>query len=112
MDSLGLGIFTVIGIRTAYDAGQSGLFLLIFVGVVTGVGGGILRDMMAGQTPYVFVKHFYACASLIGAIVCVVLIRFTGQTFSMTVGALTVVVLRFFAAHYHWELPKAKWNKK
>ena len=112
MDSLGLGIFTVIGIRTAYDAGQRGLFLLIFVGVVTGVGGGILRDVLAGQTPYVFVKHFYACASIIGALICVILLRFTGQTVSMTAGALTVVVLRFFAAHYRWELPKANWNKE
>lgn len=107
MDSLGLGIFTVIGIRTAYNAGERGVFLLIFVGVITGVGGGILRDVLAGQTPYVFVKHFYACASLIGAIACVVFLRFAGQTLAMTVGASIVVVLRFLAAHYRWKLPKA-----
>ncbi len=107
MDSLGLGIFTVIGIRTAYDAGYRGWFLLIFVGVITGVGGGILRDVLAGQTPYVFVKHFYACASLIGAAVCVALIGNVGEAVAMTVGASLVVVLRFLAAHFRWELPKA-----
>ena len=58
MDSLGLGIFTVVGIRIAYRCTETPtLFLLVFVGVVTGVGGGLLRDVMAGDTPYIFVKH-------------------------------------------------------
>lgn len=107
MDSLGLGIFTVVGIRTACAAGHDGWFLLIFVGVITGVGGGILRDVLAGQTPYVFVKHFYACASLLGAVACVALHRTVGDTVAMMIGAALIVLLRFFAAHFHWELPKA-----
>ena len=70
MDTAGLGIFTVVGIRTAYaHVPQATVFLLVFVGVVTGVGGGVLRDMMAGDTPYIFVKHVYASASLAGALV-------------------------------------------
>ena len=68
MDSAGLGIFTVMGIRIAYSStSDPTLFLLVFVGVVTGVGGGVLRDVMAGDTPYIFVKHVYASASLAGA---------------------------------------------
>ena len=67
-------VFTVVGIQRAYTATEHrGLFLLVFVGVVTGVGGGLLRDVMAGNTPYIFVKHVYASASIIGAILCVVL---------------------------------------
>ena len=109
MDSLGLGIFTVVGVRTAFEAGMDdNLFLQIFVGVVTGVGGGVLRDMMAGDRPYIFVKHFYACASIIGAIVCSILWKFTGEATAMFVGAAVIVVLRFLAAHYRWSLPKAK----
>lgn len=107
MDSLGLGLFTVVGIRTACDAGHGGWFLLTFVGVITGVGGGILRDVLAGQTPHVFVKHFYACASLLGALTCVFLLSVTGETLAMVFGAGLVVLLRFFAACFHWELPKA-----
>ena len=58
MDTAGLGIFTVTGVRVAYAcAARPPLFLLVFVGVITGVGGGVLRDMMAGDTPYIFVKH-------------------------------------------------------
>lgn len=54
MDSAGLGIFTVAGIRIAYEhAARPTLFLLVFVGVVTGVGGGVLRDVLAGDTPYI-----------------------------------------------------------
>ena len=58
-DAIGLGIFTVIGVQTAYIAtGELNAFLAIFVGVVTGCGGGVMRDVFAGSPPYIFVKHF------------------------------------------------------
>ena len=64
MDSAGLGIFTVMGVRVAWNCVEApSLYLLVFVGVLTGVGGGLLRDVMAGDMPYIFVKHIYACAS-------------------------------------------------
>lgn len=109
MDSLGLGVFTVVGIRTAYAVSHEyGLFLLIFVGVVTGIGGGVMRDVLAGNTPYIFVKHFYATASLIGAFVCVGCWQFFGETWAMVSGATVILLLRLLAAHYHWSLPKAE----
>ena len=71
MDSIGLGLFTVVGVEVATAAmPERNLFLITFVGVLTGVGGGILRDVFAGNTPYIFIKHFYACASIIGAWTC------------------------------------------
>lgn len=109
MDSIGLGAFTVVGIQTAYASDNTyNAFLLIFVGVVTGVGGGILRDMLAGNTPYIFVKHFYACASIIGAIVCILLWKFMGQSTAIIGGAAVIVILRLLAAHFRWSLPKAE----
>lgn len=109
MDSLGLGIFTVVGVKAAFMSGfEENVFLQIFVGVVTGVGGGILRDIMAGNKPYVFVKHFYACASLLGAICCVVLWRFTDGVLAMLAGAVITLILRICAAKFHWSLPKAE----
>lgn len=108
-DSVGLGVFTVMGISTAINAGQKeNIFLLIFVGVVTGVGGGLLRDMMAGNTPYIFVKHIYASASLLGAVVCVAMWNFAGGTVSMLVSAAVIITIRFLAAHFKWSLPKAE----
>lgn len=108
MDSLGLGAFTVTGVGAALEAGQDGAFLLIFVGVVTGVGGGVLRDVLAGDTPYIFVKHVYACASLLGAIVCVLLQPLAGESVSVVAGMLSVVALRFLSAYFHWNLPHAR----
>ena len=107
MDSVGLGIFTVVGIQVAHSvSGEHGIFLLVFVGVVTGVGGGVLRDTMAGDHPYIFVKHFYACASLIGALVCVFLWERLGEANAMLAGTATVVALRLMAARFRWSLPK------
>lgn len=109
MDSVGLGVFTVSGIQAGYAATSiHGVILLSFIGVVTGVGGGVLRDMMAGDRPYIFVKHFYASASLIGAIFCTVLWNNIDQRIAMTGGAAIILVLRLMAARYRWSLPKAK----
>ena len=66
MDSIGLGIFTVVGVNTGIRSGyMDNVFLLVFLGTITGVGGGLMRDMMAGVPPYIFVKHIYACASIV-----------------------------------------------
>jgi len=107
MDSLGLGIFTAVGIGVAYEMTHFNILLFSFVGVITGVGGGVLRDMMAGQTPHIFVKHFYACASLIGALLIIVLIPICGITSAMLIGAAVIIILRFLAAYYRWSLPRA-----
>ena len=108
MDSIGLGIFTVVGIMVAQNRIINNPFFLVFLGVITGIGGGVMRDVMAGNTPYIFVKHFYATASIIGAIVTVALWGYIGATFSMVIGAVLIVVLRLLAAHFHWSLPKPK----
>ena len=107
MDSLGLGLFTVIGIETAYTyVAETNVYLAVFVGVITGVGGGVMRDVLAGNTPYIFTKHFYACASLIGAVVCSLCWSCLGSISSMLLGAIIIIVLRNMAAHYRWSLPK------
>ncbi|MFR8221608.1 MAG: trimeric intracellular cation channel family protein, partial [Blautia faecis] len=88
MDSVGLGIFTVVGVNTGIRQGfADNTFLLVFVGTITGVGGGLLRDMMAEVPPYIFVKHIYACASIVGAIVCVYTYRWFGVVFSSIFGS-------------------------
>lgn len=112
MDSLGLGAFTVTGIGAAIECGEHGAFLLVFVGVVTGVGGGVLRDVMAGDMPYIFVKHVYACASLLGAVVCVLLRGVAGESASVIAGMVCVVVLRLLSAYFRWNLPHPDPDRK
>ena len=101
------GIFTVVGVNTGIRQGyMDNAFLLVFLGTITGVGGGLLRDMMASVPPYIFVKHIYACASIIGAVVCVYMNRFVGNVEAMIVSSIVVVLIRYLAAHYHWNLPR------
>ena len=66
-DTLGLASFTINGVNAGMKTDMAdNLFLVGFLGVLTGVGGGLIRDMMASRRPYIFVKHVYACASVIG----------------------------------------------
>lgn len=109
MDSLGLGIFTAMGVQRCFEVVPDARnFLAVFVGVMTGVGGGVLRDVLAGDTPYIFIKHFYASASIIGALLTAILWKYIDPTLCIVIGSSTVVVLRFFAARYHWSLPVAE----
>ncbi len=107
-DTVGLGIFTVVGIHTGRKEGYEQIFLLIFLGVITGVGGGLLRDMMAQEMPYILTKHIYACASISGAAVCVMSDSMLGDFWSMTVGMTVVMLVRFLATRYRWNLPKIR----
>ena len=108
MDSLGLGVFTVVGIQTALEKnGDYAPFLLVCVGVLTGVGGGILRDLCCMERPYVFTKHIYACASLGGAAVCLLLWPL-GQNAAMLACLLVTIILRLCAAHFRWSLPRLR----
>ncbi len=107
-DAIGLGAFTVVGIDTAVLSGYGDYhFLIIFLGVITGVGGGILRDIMAGQTPYVLRKHIYACASIVGAILYAWLLNYIDGNIAMLIGACSVVFIRLMATHFCWNLPTA-----
>ena len=86
-DTAGLGIFTVVGIQAAVRAvGGENVFFFVFIGTLTGVGGGVLRDIMAGETPYILVKHIYACAAIAGGIVCVVGRTAFGEAYGTILG--------------------------
>ena len=85
MDSVGLGIFTAVGVSTGWTAGyHDNMFFLIFV------------------------KHVYACASIAGAICCVLAYRNLGQIPALVIGTVVVLVIRIGAAHYRWNLPCVK----
>lgn len=107
LDTLGLAAFTVDGIFAGIDAGYGdNLFLIAFVGILTGIGGGIIRDVFADKIPAVLIKHVYAIACIAGSIVTVFLWKYTGNDVLSTVaGFVTIVLLRFLAMHFEWNLP-------
>lgn len=108
LDAIGLGIFTATGINKAILFGYEKYpFFCIFLGVMTGVGGGILRDIFSGCTPAVFRKHIYACASLIGAILYFCMRPFTGDDFALLFSSAIIFIIRILSRHYLWNLPKA-----
>ena len=105
-DSMGLAAFTVDGVCAGLAQPDTNLFLAVFLGVITGVGGGILRDLFAGKKPYEFVKHVYALASLAGAAAAYILPRYLGSGLSIMLSLGIIILIRYLAAHYRWDLPR------
>lgn len=106
-DTIGLAVFTVVGVQAGVEAGDAGnWFLCVFLGTITGVGGGVMRDILAGDPPYIFYKHIYACASMAGALVTAACWKPLGDAAAMVVGALVVAAIRFLAIRFELNLPK------
>lgn len=109
-DALGLGIFSVIGTQAGIaDGFGDNAVLCIFLGMVTGVGGGVLRDMMCADIPFVLRKHIYAVAALLGSGTYYVLNHLgVNSALASLLGMTATVVVRILAWHYRWNLPKAQ----
>lgn len=109
-DTLGLAAFTVDGVMVGVDAElYDNTFLLVFLGFITAVGGGAFRDVLADQTPDIFVKHIYAVAAIAGAILMTIIYSvFESQRAAMICGFLLVIALRWLAAHFRWNLPRVE----
>jgi uncharacterized membrane protein YeiH len=110
-DSVGLGVFTVIGVNTCFNVIISpNIFTAIFLGVITGIGGGIIRDLFSQNLPKVFIKHFYACASILGALTSFIARFYFGSIIASVLGIVVVLTLRLLASFLHWKLPKPKFH--
>lgn len=112
-DALGLGVFAVIGVRVAIEQGHSSDALIcITCGLLTGICGGMLRDVLTNYTPFVLVKRIYAVAALIGASVYYVLYIYgsaihINETFAIIIGVAVTFILRILAMTFKWNMPIA-----
>ena len=108
IDSVGLAAFTISGIQAAITAGEyENPYFCVFLGMLTGVGGGILRDCMSRTIPLVFTKRVYATASIIGGIVYYILLHFEcNGTAAAAIAMVLIVLIRICATIFHWSLPK------
>ncbi|WP_026658714.1 trimeric intracellular cation channel family protein [Butyrivibrio sp. AC2005] len=109
-DTLGLAAFMVDGVMIGANFGyEDDLFLLVFLGFITGVGGGVLRDVLSNQMPAIFVKHVYALPVIVGGIVMVIMhdLMHTWSA-AMVISFALVILLRFMARHFLWNLPKVE----
>ena len=108
-DAIGLGVFAVSGARIGMEAGfANNAFLVTFLGMTTAVGGGMIRDVLLKEIPFVLNKRIYAVAAIAGALTYwLVAVVIGNAVLAYTVGWLVAVTLRMLATIYKWNLPKA-----
>ncbi len=107
LDAIGLGVFAVAGCRKAMILGlePAGAILL---GVITAIGGGILRDMMAAEVPRVLHEEVYALAAFVGAAAYVGLIWLgVAEIAAASIAVVLAVGLRLASVRFGWSLPRA-----
>lgn len=108
-DAIGLGVFTIIGATFAYNVFGLNFLAMAFAGVLTAVGGGILRDVFVNEMPIVFVKELYASASFIGVVIFFGLLS---AGLDLNIAAIPSIIaataLRLLAMKYNWNLPPVK----
>ncbi len=106
-DAIGLGVFTIIGATFAYNIFGLNFLAIAFAGIVTAIGGGILRDVFVQDTPIIFVKELYASASLIGVVVFYFILVLDGSLYLATIlGIIITTGLRMVAMKFNWNLPR------
>lgn len=110
-DAVGLGVFSVVGATIAYEIVGLNFLPIIFGGMITAIGGGILRDIFVREIPIVFVKEIYAVASFIGILVFYLILSSGVDLYIATIVGLVVATgLRLVAMKLNWNLPKVKGN--
>jgi uncharacterized membrane protein YeiH len=106
LDAAGLALFAVAGAGKALEFGINPM-IAVLMGVLTGVGGGTIRDVLLTTVPGILNTDIYASAALLGAAVMVIgLALKVPRTIAMTVGGVCCFTLRMVAVALHWNLPK------
>jgi uncharacterized membrane protein YeiH len=109
-DAVGLGLFAVVGAGKALTF-HLGPWAAVMLGVLTGIGGGMVRDVLVSEVPAVLRADLYAVAALAGALVVVVgnMLNFSAAL-TEPAGAVLCFGIRLMAIRYRWQLPIAQIN--
>lgn len=105
-DTIGLGLFTIVGITKSMDAGLP-IWVCIVMGTITGTLGGVIRDVLLNEVPLLFRRDIYALACVAGGVV-----YFSCKYFDMptgiteTIAAAVVIILRLVVVKFHVHLPQ------
>jgi len=107
-DAVGLAVFVALGTRKALEMDMPG-FVAVIMGVVTGIAGGIIRDVLANRTPIILKKEVYALAALTGAVLYVVADSYGVDPVLGLWGSIAAVLaIRLPAIFYGWSIPTLK----
>ena len=108
-DAVGLGVFSILGASIAYQIVGMEFLPMLFAGMITAIGGGILRDVFVREIPIVFVKEVYAVASIIGIVVFYAILHAgVNVQVSSIIGIVTATGIRLLAMKFNWNLPKVR----
>ena len=107
-DAIGLGVFTSIGATVAVECNVE-WYGIIFFGVMTAMAGGMIRDTLAGEVPFVLKKEVYASASIAGGILFIILYKSNvGMNINILITSIFVTLIRIVAIYKNWNLPHFK----
>lgn len=110
LDAIGLGLFAVTGAQKALAYGIDPVMAAV-LGMISGIGGGIVRDVLAGQVPLVLRTDLYAVAALAaGAIVTLGNVIGAPPAWAMLLGASFCIFLRVMALFHGWRAPLSRWS--
>ncbi|MAB24232.1 trimeric intracellular cation channel family protein [Pseudomonas neustonica] len=105
-DAFGLAVFTVVGTQVALEQ-QVPISAAVIMGVMTGVAGGVMRDIICNEIPLIFHKEIYATACIAGALIYIVLQQFKwSDDLASVMAMLAVLSIRLAAIRWHLELPR------
>ncbi|MFC6267334.1 trimeric intracellular cation channel family protein [Frigoriflavimonas asaccharolytica] len=106
-DSIGLGLFTIIGIQKGLTADLHPI-ICITLGTITGCFGGIIRDILLNRIPLIFRKEIYATACIVGGAVFIILEKYSNFTlgFAQISTIAVIFTIRTLALKYDWQMPK------
>ena len=108
-DAFGLGLFAISGAQVA-EAQNRSWIVIVLMGTMTGVAGGVIRDLLSGVVPVLLRRDIYASAAMVGIIVYLLLRRWRHlrQSLALPIAVAIVVTVRLLALRYGWQLPTAQ----
>ena len=107
LDAVGLGFFAVSGTLRSLSAGL-GPVPSVLLGVVTGAGGGVIRDVLALEVPLVLRRDIYALAALVGAVTFVAVDRVSTQVVAAILGIALTFLIRILSIRFGWQAPRPR----
>lgn len=104
-DTIGIGLFTILGLQKTLDLGLSP-GIAVIMGMVSAVFGGVVRDTLTNEVPLIFRKEIYATACLFGGVLYLILGEFPLEdSWRISITVFSIMVIRILAVKKKWALP-------
>ena len=107
-DAVGLSAFVITGAQICIEAGYTNPFLIISMGMLSGTGGSMIRDIIMNEVPLLLQRRVYLSAAIAGAGAYCLLLSFNvNKLLAVPISATLIVIIRVLATVFEWNIPKA-----